>query len=364
MPGVRLVADPRGGAGRRRSRSRRSGSSAGPRRRARAASTSTSASSVAGRTRRSGERPWRWPGTWSAERRRIATSKWWKEERHGVFLDYNQNAKDRTVASAYSVRPLPDARVSTPLTWDEVPTCRRGGVHARTRSRRGSRRSAIRGPASTRPSASLDALLELSRAARGRGPRATRPGRRTTRSRRASRRASSRRASVGRPPTTTRPRRRPIGKRRASHGGSGSSARAGEVGSRERGRRSADRLGGRHRARRRPGGVDRPSRSSRSRGRRRRTRRSRASSAGRRAGRRRPRALEPADVLVDGMRGRSSLWYRVRVNLTHVPEADRPPQEAAGSGLRPVGGVRVPGSRRATRPSAKEATTSMNEASQ
>jgi DNA ligase D-like protein (predicted polymerase) len=51
----------------------------------------------------------------------LATSKWWKEERHGVFLDYNQNAKDRTVASAYSVRPTPDARVSTPLTWDEVP---------------------------------------------------------------------------------------------------------------------------------------------------------------------------------------------------------------------------------------------------
>src|SRR5512141_1401528 len=50
----------------------------------------------------------------------IATSKWWKEERHGVFLDYNQNAKDRTVASAYSARPLPDARVSMPLSWDEV----------------------------------------------------------------------------------------------------------------------------------------------------------------------------------------------------------------------------------------------------
>ena len=50
----------------------------------------------------------------------IATSKWWKEERHGVFLDYNQNAKDRTVASAYSVRPLPDARVSMPLRWDQV----------------------------------------------------------------------------------------------------------------------------------------------------------------------------------------------------------------------------------------------------
>src|SRR5215469_15519356 len=53
----------------------------------------------------------------------LATSKWWKEERHGVFVDYNQNAKDRTVASAYSVRPLPDARVSTPLGWDEVPDC-------------------------------------------------------------------------------------------------------------------------------------------------------------------------------------------------------------------------------------------------
>ena len=54
----------------------------------------------------------------------IATSKWWKEERHGVFLDYNQNAKDRTVASAYSVRPIPDLRVSMPLAWDQVPDCR------------------------------------------------------------------------------------------------------------------------------------------------------------------------------------------------------------------------------------------------
>ena len=53
----------------------------------------------------------------------LATSKWWKEERHGVFLDYNQNAKDRTVASAYSVRPTPDARVSAPLAWDEIADC-------------------------------------------------------------------------------------------------------------------------------------------------------------------------------------------------------------------------------------------------
>ena len=56
----------------------------------------------------------------------IATSKWWKEERHGVFVDYNQNAKDRTVASAYSVRPKPDARVSAPLGWEEVASCEPG----------------------------------------------------------------------------------------------------------------------------------------------------------------------------------------------------------------------------------------------
>jgi len=54
---------------------------------------------------------------------KLASSRWWKEERHGVFLDYNQNAKDRTTCSAYSVRPLPDARVSTPLEWDEVENC-------------------------------------------------------------------------------------------------------------------------------------------------------------------------------------------------------------------------------------------------
>ena len=56
----------------------------------------------------------------------IATSKWWKEERHGVFVDYNQNAKDRTVAAAYSIRPVPEARVSAPLRWDEVPHCEPG----------------------------------------------------------------------------------------------------------------------------------------------------------------------------------------------------------------------------------------------
>src|SRR5438034_2935352 len=62
----------------------------------------------------------------------LATSKWWKEERHGVFLDYNQNAKDRTIASAYSVRPTPDARVSAPLTWDELDACEPGDFTLRT----------------------------------------------------------------------------------------------------------------------------------------------------------------------------------------------------------------------------------------
>ena len=109
-PSRRAAGRPRPGAGRRRgrrsarwrwsraSRSRRSGSSAGRRPRARAASTSTSGSSRAGRSRRCAGRPSRSPGTWSAARPDLATSKWWKEERHGVFLDYNQNAKDRTVA--------------------------------------------------------------------------------------------------------------------------------------------------------------------------------------------------------------------------------------------------------------------------
>ncbi len=62
----------------------------------------------------------------------LATSKWWKEERHGVFVDYNQNAKDRTIASAYSVRPRPDARVSTPVTWDELPSCEPADFTLRT----------------------------------------------------------------------------------------------------------------------------------------------------------------------------------------------------------------------------------------
>jgi hypothetical protein len=91
----------------------------------------------------------------------LATSKWWKEERHGVFLDYNQNAKDRTVAAAYSVRPKPDARVSAPLAWDEVEACEPADFTLATMPARfaavGDRHRDI----DTHP-ATLDALLELS----------------------------------------------------------------------------------------------------------------------------------------------------------------------------------------------------------
>src|SRR6478752_7098177 len=94
---------------------------------------------------------------------RLATSKWWKEERHGVFVDYNQNAKDRTVASAYSVRPKPDARVSAPVTWEELESCRPEDFTLRTMPERfarlGDRHAGIDAEA-----CSLDRLLELGRA--------------------------------------------------------------------------------------------------------------------------------------------------------------------------------------------------------
>lgn len=90
----------------------------------------------------------------------IATSKWWKEERHGVFVDYNQNARDRTVASAYSVRPTPDARVSAPLRWEEVPDVEPGELTVLTM---GDRIGAVGDPSESIDdiAGSLDALLEL-----------------------------------------------------------------------------------------------------------------------------------------------------------------------------------------------------------
>jgi DNA primase len=91
----------------------------------------------------------------------LATSKWWKEERHGVFVDYNQNAKDRTIASAYSVRPTPDARVSAPITWDELPRCDPADFTLHTMPARYARLGDV-GAGIDDTAGSLEALLELS----------------------------------------------------------------------------------------------------------------------------------------------------------------------------------------------------------
>ena len=117
----RLGRRPQGGAGRPRRARRSRADAASPRPRATGGSTSTSGSSRAGRSPRSGGRRSRWRARSSEGCPGLATSKWWKEERHGVFVDYNQNARDRTVASAYLGSTDADARVSAPLDWDEVP---------------------------------------------------------------------------------------------------------------------------------------------------------------------------------------------------------------------------------------------------
>ena len=108
-----------------------------------------------------------------------ATSKWWKEERVGVFVDYNQNARDRTVASAYSVRAVPDARVSCPFEWDEARRRRAGRAAARHRARRGCASAAIPRRASTSTPARSTACSSWRRATRPPAS-ATRPGRRTS----------------------------------------------------------------------------------------------------------------------------------------------------------------------------------------
>ena len=119
-----------------------------------------------------------------------ATSRWWKEEREGVFIDYNQNARDRTVASAYSVRAVPDARVSCPLSWEEVPDVEPAELRLRHRARAPARaRRPVRGDRRARRAAGRR-CWSSPRATSARAS-ATRPGRRTFASRRASRRACS-----------------------------------------------------------------------------------------------------------------------------------------------------------------------------
>ena len=145
--------------------------SAGRRPRARAASTSTCASSGAGRSRRCGAPRWRWRARSSGARPTLATSKWWKEERHGVFLDYNQNAKDRTVAGAYSVRPKPDAPRLRAGDLGGALRVRARGLHAAHHAGALRRRRRPPRAASTTQPCSLDAAARAVGAAGGGRPR-------------------------------------------------------------------------------------------------------------------------------------------------------------------------------------------------
>ncbi|MGZ8272428.1 MAG: non-homologous end-joining DNA ligase [Burkholderiaceae bacterium] len=210
----------------------------------------------------------------------LATSQWWKEERHGVFVDYNQNAKDRTTASAYSVRPRPAATVSAPLAWDEVDLCETGDFTLKTMPERfaklGDRHAGI-----DHAPGSLEALLELSR-----------------------RHESEGLGDAPWPPhyrkQSGEPERAPPSRRRSGHP-------LIEV---ARAQRRAD-----------------------------------AEAEYERWRERHPQAaayLQPADVLVDAMRGRSSTWTRVRVNLQHVPPNLRPPAPVVADAEVPVTPAKTP----------------------
>jgi bifunctional non-homologous end joining protein LigD len=211
----------------------------------------------------------------------LATSKWWKEERHGVFVDYNQNAKDRTVASAYSVRPLQDARVSTPLTWDEVPSCDPAVFTVDTVPQRFAR---IGDPWAEMDATagSLEGLLELAARDEAAGlPDAPWPPNYDKQPGEAPRVQPSKR----RDPAAPRSAPNPTGRRQ-------STKPLIEI---ARAQTKAEAMEGLERWKaRHPSVVG---------------------------------YLEPKDVLVDSMRGRSSAWARIRINLEHVPEAERPPQE-------------------------------------
>jgi DNA ligase D-like protein (predicted polymerase) len=208
---------------------------------------------------------------------RLASSKWWKEERHGVFLDYNQNAKDRTTCSAYSVRPLPDARVSTPLQWDEVAECDPADFNVRTVPQRfkqlGDPHAEIDAHAG-----SLEQLLELADRDEAAGlgdapwpPHFQKMAGEATRVA-PSRARSATKKSAAKPKRTKMPL---------------------IVVANSPDKKAA--LEGLERWKKRHAKV--------------------------------AKLLAVDDVLVDSMRGRSSTWTRIRVNLRNVPEEERPAQE-------------------------------------
>ena len=272
----------------------------------------------------------------------LATSKWWKEERVGVFLDYNQNAKDRTIAAAYSVRPLPDARVSAPLAWEDVPDCEPADFTLYTMpARLGECGDLAAGMDAA--AGSLGGLLELAvrheadglggdapwpphfRRARGE-PRRVAPSRaRSGRGARAGRDGGPAVGNGATQPLAEHSAAKPVALDRAAEPPASLMPNAGAAAADS----TADRATG-------TGAPPAPP-----------TGRRRSSmplvvvakartEADARAGlerwrRRHPRAasyLQEADVLVDAMRGRSSTWTRIRVNLRHVPATERPPAEA------------------------------------
>ena len=262
----------------------------------------------------------------------IATSKWWKEERHGVFLDYNQNAKDRTVASVYSVRPLPDARVSMPLRWEEVADVEPGDFTIKSvpplYAERGDAGGGIDDAVG-----SLEALLELSarHETEGLGDAPWPP---------------NYAKQAGEPP-----RVQPSRKRRTDAEYEGRGVEGGPPPEVQAERSAAVAAGDRNAGLPTDWVGSRPTPT----GRRRTSipvieisraaRKDEALAGLERWKERHPEAarhLEPADVLVDGMRGRSSLWYRVRVNLIHVPDPDRPPQEGLDPDYDPWAGYEWP----------------------
>jgi DNA ligase D-like protein (predicted polymerase) len=223
----------------------------------------------------------------------MASSKWWKEERHGVFLDYNQNAKDRTVASAYSVRPTADVRVSAPLTWEEVPDCRPEDFTIDTMPRRfaemGDPWQGIDDAAH-----SLEPLLELAERHEAAGlPDAPWPPHFERQAGEAPRVQPSRKRT-GRETTPTAAVAAPApGKSSGPSGRRRTSIPMLEI---ARAATQAEAMEGLERWKRRyPGPWS---------------------------------YLAPSDVLVDSMRGRSMNWTRIRLNLSRVPEPERPPQEA------------------------------------
>ena len=237
----------------------------------------------------------------------IATSKWWKEERHGVFLDYNQNARDRTIASAYSVRPTPDARVSMALAWSEVPDCEPGEFTIDTAPARFAR---IGDPAEGIDGApgSIEALLELAARDEAAGlPDAPWPPHFEKQAGEAPRVQPSKRRAGAVAPAAPGKTYGASGRRRTTvpmieiaRAATETAARAG-----------LERWRQRH-----------PEVSAR---------------------------LRPADVLVDSMRGRSSTWTRVRVNLSNVPEPMRPEQEELEVDYDPWNPGSAPPERRAGR---------------